>query len=58
MNLVEGSDSTPTTQAQTAFVDSQKALRELIAKWNELKAKDVKAVNEQLRQANLSQLSF
>jgi len=58
MNLVEGSDSTPTTQAQAAFTDTQKALRDMLARWNELKAKDVKVVNEQLRQANLPQLTL
>ncbi len=53
MNLVEGADVTPTTQAQSAFTESQKALNELLSRWRDIKEKELKAINEQLRGANL-----
>jgi photosystem II stability/assembly factor-like uncharacterized protein len=53
MALVEGADVQPTTQAVTAFNEAQKNLAALFARWGEIKDKDVKALNEQLRQANL-----
>jgi hypothetical protein len=58
MNLVEGADVMPTTQAQAAFTDSQKALNDLLARWRELKEKDVKALNEQLRGASLPAITL
>lgn len=58
MNLVEGADVTPTTQAQSAFTDSQKALNELLSRWREMKEKDVKSINDQLRGANLPAITI
>jgi photosystem II stability/assembly factor-like uncharacterized protein len=58
MNLVEGADVTPTTQAQSAFTDSQKTLNDLLSRWRELKEKDVKAINDQLRGANLPAITI
>jgi photosystem II stability/assembly factor-like uncharacterized protein len=56
MSLVEGADVTPTTQAVAAFDEAQKNLANLFSRWREIKDKDVKALNEQLRQANLPQI--
>jgi photosystem II stability/assembly factor-like uncharacterized protein len=53
MTLVEGADVQPTTQAVTAFNEAQKNLASLFVHWSEIRDKDVKALNEQLRQANL-----
>jgi photosystem II stability/assembly factor-like uncharacterized protein len=58
MNLVESADATPTTQAVAAFDEAQRALAGLMARWREIKSQDVKALNEQLRQANLSPLTL
>ncbi|HKC87210.1 MAG TPA: glycoside hydrolase, partial [Blastocatellia bacterium] len=53
MNLVEGADVTPTTQAVAASEAAQKSLAEALSSWSEIKDKDVKSINEQLRQAGL-----
>lgn len=53
MNLIEGADATPTTQALKAVGDQRRALEDLLAKWNEMKNTDLKAFNEQLTKANL-----
>jgi photosystem II stability/assembly factor-like uncharacterized protein len=57
MGLVEGADAMPTTQAVAASDELQRALSDLLARWNELKGRDVTALNEQLRQANLPLLA-
>ncbi len=51
MNLVEGADMAPTTQAIAASADLQKSLSALLARWGEIKTTDVKTLNEQLRKA-------
>jgi photosystem II stability/assembly factor-like uncharacterized protein len=51
--LAEGADVQPTTQAQLALGEAQKNFAELQGRWRELTDKDVKALNDQLRQANL-----
>jgi hypothetical protein len=53
MNLIDGADARPTTQALKAVEDQQRALVELLARWGELKSKDVKALNDQLGKVNL-----
>jgi photosystem II stability/assembly factor-like uncharacterized protein len=53
MNLVEVADATPTTQAVAASEALQKSLADALSSWSEIKNKDVKSVNEQLRQAGL-----
>jgi hypothetical protein len=53
MGLIEGADATPTTQAVAASDELQRGLSDLLARWNEMKSRDVGALNEQLRQANL-----
>jgi hypothetical protein len=55
--LVEGADATPTTQAVAAADEAQRALTSLLARWNELRERDVKAVDEHLRRAKLPTLS-
>ena len=53
MNLVEGADVTPTTQAVATSEALQKSLAEALSSWAEIRDKDVKSINEQLRQAGL-----
>jgi hypothetical protein len=53
MRLVQGADMPPTLQAMAAFDISTKALAELLTRWIDLKTKELKSVNEKLRQANL-----
>jgi hypothetical protein len=54
MNLVQGADRAPTTQARTALDTSTKTLAELMTRWSDLKTKELTSVNEKLRQANLA----
>ena len=53
MNLVEGADVMPTTQAIAAADELQRSLNEVLTRWAEIKSKDVKTLNDQLRQAGL-----
>jgi hypothetical protein len=53
MSIVQGVDRIPTTQAMAAAETSTQALSELLTRWNDLKTKELKSVNEKLRQANL-----
>ncbi len=57
LETLQGADVTPTTQTVAACGDVHRALSGLSASWTELKNKDVKTVNELLRQANLPFLS-
>jgi photosystem II stability/assembly factor-like uncharacterized protein len=57
MELVEGADAPPTTQAIAASEELQKSLSALIARWREINERDVTALNEQLRHTSLPQLS-
>ncbi|MBL8204093.1 MAG: hypothetical protein JNM09_07680, partial [Blastocatellia bacterium] len=53
MNLVEGADAMPTTQAIAAFDELQRGLNEVLVRWAEVKSQDVKTLNDQLRAAGL-----
>jgi hypothetical protein len=56
LRILQGADATPTTQAVAACGEVQEALGKLLARWDELKGKEVKAVNERLRKADLPAL--
>ena len=58
MGILQGADVAPTTQAVAAITARRKAMAALMAKGSEFKAKDLPAVNEQLRKANLSELKL
>ncbi len=58
MNLVEGADVAPTTQAVAASDELQQKLTEQITRWNEIKNSEVKSLNQQLRQSGLPAISF
>jgi hypothetical protein len=53
MALVEGADATPTAQAVAASEEVRRALAAALARWAELKDRDLKAVNGQLDKAKL-----
>jgi photosystem II stability/assembly factor-like uncharacterized protein len=58
MNLVEGADAAPTTQAAAASDALQKSLADALSSWSEIKNKDLKSLNEQLRQAGLPTIAL
>ncbi|HMY77022.1 MAG TPA: hypothetical protein PLQ88_34705, partial [Blastocatellia bacterium] len=53
MNVVDDTDSPPTTQTVAATSTTQRTLAELLGRWEELKTKEVKALNDQLSKAKL-----
>jgi hypothetical protein len=58
LETLQAADVTPTTQAATAVNQSQQALSSLLMRWDATKNSDVKALNEQLRQAGLPAISI
>jgi hypothetical protein len=58
LDVLQQSDAAPTAQAVAASAEFQRQLRELLSSWRQLKAKDVEAVNAQLRAANLPPLTL
>jgi hypothetical protein len=57
MGLVEGADVTPTTQAASVSEEIQKRFSDLRSRWLEIKDRDLKSLNEQLRAARLIELT-
>ena len=57
LEVLQGADAAPTSQAVTAAGAAQRTLTRLLERWQELQTKDVKDVNEQLRKAKLPLLS-
>jgi photosystem II stability/assembly factor-like uncharacterized protein len=55
--ILQGADAAPTTQTVAACGETQKALHGLLARWGDMKSKDVKALDERLRQAKLPPLT-
>jgi photosystem II stability/assembly factor-like uncharacterized protein len=53
LETLQAADVAPTTQAVAAVNQSQQALTDLMTRWEAVKDGDVKALNEQLRQARL-----
>ncbi|MEO7971445.1 MAG: hypothetical protein ABI698_09105 [bacterium] len=51
--LVEGSDAAPTAQANEAFVTYKRLLEQQVLKWEQLKDRDLPALNEMLRQRQM-----
>jgi photosystem II stability/assembly factor-like uncharacterized protein len=51
--LVEGADAAPTAQANETFATYKRLLEQQLVKWEQLKAKDIAALNELLRQRQL-----
>jgi photosystem II stability/assembly factor-like uncharacterized protein len=57
MGLVEGADVRPTTQAVSASEEIQKRLSDLLARWLEIKDRELKSLNGRLREAQLTPLT-
>jgi len=53
VSALDTADAAPTTQQKATFVEIEKALREQLSSWSELKSKDIPALNEQLKKAGL-----
>ena len=51
--LVEGADTAPTAQASETFATYKRLLDQQLVKWEQLKGKDLAALNELLRQRQL-----
>jgi photosystem II stability/assembly factor-like uncharacterized protein len=57
LELLQASDVQPTTQAVAASTDLQQKLAALVARFDEIKTNDVRALDDALRRANLPTLS-
>jgi photosystem II stability/assembly factor-like uncharacterized protein len=57
LDVLQGADAAPTSQAVAACGETQKALGELLARWDELTGPTLKALNERLRRADLPALA-
>jgi hypothetical protein len=53
---VDSADTAPTTQAIATFTEVQQALDEQLARWAELRDKDVPGLNQQLKQAGTPEI--
>ncbi|MFL6275351.1 MAG: glycoside hydrolase [Blastocatellia bacterium] len=58
LESLQAADVAPTTQAAAAVNQLQPALVELAARWETIKGRDLKALNEQLRQTGLPVITF
>jgi photosystem II stability/assembly factor-like uncharacterized protein len=56
--MVDSADAAPTSQAVATFRDLQRSLTPLLTKWDEVKARDVAALNQKLRSANLPEVQI
>ena len=56
MQTLQEADVTPATAAVAAVADRRQALAELMARWRDLKSRDLPALNLQLKQANLPEV--
>jgi len=53
LELFQGVDARPTTQGTAASAEWQQNFTETLRRWDDLKTKDLKSLNDQLRQASL-----
>jgi len=54
LEQLDTADAAPTTQQEAMFKELEKALAEQLAAWNEIKTKEVPALNQQLKKAGIS----
>jgi hypothetical protein len=57
LETLQGADALPTTQAVSAATGAMQELSTLMERWNTLRSKDVKTLNERLQQAKLPPLA-
>jgi len=58
LEVVEGADARPTAAAITAVEETGKTLAKLLARWNEIKTRDVPELNRKLQSAQLPVLDL
>ncbi len=58
LRLLQGADTAPTTQAAAAVADRRVALAKLMQTWTILKSRDLAAINVQLKQASLPEVTL
>jgi photosystem II stability/assembly factor-like uncharacterized protein len=58
LETIDGADAKPTAQAAAAVEEVEKTLSQQLGSWQEIVAKDVPRLNEQLRSANLTELKI
>ena len=58
LESLQAADVAPTTQAAAAVNQLQPAVADLAARWEGIRGRDLKALNEQLRQAGLPLITF
>ena len=56
--VVDGADAAPTQTAQDTIGDLQRSVTALQTQWDDLKARDVNTLNDQLRRANLPTINL
>jgi hypothetical protein len=52
LEIIQGSDNRPTTQAIAAVEDLQRSLQEQLSTWNQLKTEELNRLNRELRRAH------
>jgi hypothetical protein len=55
---VDSADAAPTSQQLATLGDLQRSLAPLLVRWNQIKSRDVAALNEKLRSANLPEVKI
>jgi photosystem II stability/assembly factor-like uncharacterized protein len=58
LNLLQEADATPTTQAAAAVNEHERRLAAALARWQEIKTRDLANINAQLRQVRLPPLTL
>ncbi len=58
LRMLQGADATPTSQAVAACGEVQKKFTGLLERWRELSSKELKALNDKLREARLPPISL
>ncbi|MFZ3217554.1 MAG: hypothetical protein WA192_15955 [Candidatus Acidiferrales bacterium] len=58
LGVVDGADAAPTQTAQDTLGDLQRSQTALASNWDDVMARDVSALNEQLRRANLPSINL
>jgi hypothetical protein len=58
MNLLEGADAPPTTQALAAAAAAERDFAALMSRWDALRTSELAALNARLRQLGLSPVSL
>jgi hypothetical protein len=58
VSALDTADAAPTTQQVAVFVELEKALEEQLSAWGQLKAKEIPAVNNELKKAGLPMIDL